>query len=68
MKTFWSMLAVVLGSLASMEAADWVSLVPDDNLEGWVQRGGSAEYEVEDGVIVGTAVSGSGLRMVSRWR
>lgn len=26
------------------------------NLEGWVQRGGKAEYAVEDGVIVGSTV------------
>jgi len=28
-------------------------------LEGWIQRGGKAKYEVKDGVIVGTAVAGT---------
>ncbi len=30
------------------------------NLNGWVQRGGKAQYAVADGVIVGTTVKGTG--------
>ena len=32
---------------------EWVELFDGKTLEGWVQRGGRAEFEVEDGAIVG---------------
>lgn len=40
----------------SGEPAPWVDLFNGKNLDGWIQRGGVAEYTVEDGVIVGTTV------------
>jgi hypothetical protein len=49
--------AVVLAGCASPPAhpADegWQSLFDGRTLDGWVQRGGKAEYRVEDGCIVG---------------
>jgi hypothetical protein len=41
------------------ERRDWQSLFDGTTLDGWVQRGGSAAYEVVDGMIVGTAVANS---------
>lgn len=34
--------------------SDWKPLFDGKTLDGWVQRGGKADYRVEDGVIVGT--------------
>jgi len=34
----------------------WVELFNGENLEGWIQKGGKAKYEVKDGTIVGTTV------------
>jgi hypothetical protein len=36
-----------------MAADTWTELFNGKNLDGWVQRGGAAEYKVEDGTIVG---------------
>ena len=42
------------------QAADgWSPLFDGKTLDGWKQLGGKAEYSVEDGVIVGTAVPGT---------
>lgn len=38
------------------DAEKWASLFDGKTLDGWVQRGGKAKYEVEDGVIVGSSV------------
>ncbi len=35
----------------------WVALFDGKTLDGWVQRGGKAKYEVMDGQIVGTSVA-----------
>ncbi len=43
-------------SLAAAEPAPWVDLFNGNTLDGWTQRGGEAQYTVEDGVIVGTTV------------
>lgn len=42
----------------SVPAAEtgWVSLVPGPDLHGWVQRGGTAKYRVENGEVIGTSV------------
>ena len=46
-----------LAFLASAGAEDdWIPLFNGKDLEGWVQRGGEANYAVEDGAIVGTTV------------
>ncbi|MEW4562183.1 DUF1080 domain-containing protein [Bremerella sp. JC770] len=34
----------------------FVPLFNGENLDGWVQNGGKAEYTVEDGVIIGTSI------------
>lgn len=35
---------------------EWTPLFNGKDLEGWVQRGGKADYKVEDGAIVGRSV------------
>lgn len=50
---------VFLVPIASVQSADkeeWVDLFNGKDLKGWVQRGGKAEYRVEEGVIVGSSV------------
>jgi len=34
----------------------WITLFNGENLNNWVQQGGKAEYTIEEGTIVGTAV------------
>lgn len=50
-------LALMLGAAGSADDANWRNLINDDNLENWTQKGGNAIYEVNDGIIVGTAVA-----------
>jgi hypothetical protein len=38
----------------------WLNLFNGKDLDGWVQRGGKAHYQVEDGQIVGTTVPNTG--------
>lgn len=40
-------------------ASGWQDLFNGENLDGWEVVAGTAEFAVEDGVIVGTAVAGS---------
>jgi hypothetical protein len=44
---------------AADDATGWTELFNGKNLDGWVQRGGKAEYAVVDGVIVGTSKAGT---------
>lgn len=41
-------------------ASEWVELFNGENLEGWEQKGGDANYAVKDGVITGTSVPNTG--------
>jgi hypothetical protein len=46
---------------ADQKSADgWVSLFNGKNLDGWIQRGGHAKYNVVDGQIVGASVPNTG--------
>ncbi|HPD48267.1 MAG TPA: DUF1080 domain-containing protein [Anaerohalosphaeraceae bacterium] len=38
---------------------EWKPLFNGRNLDGWVQKNGTAKYEVKDGAIVGTTAAGS---------
>ncbi|MBE0537509.1 MAG: DUF1080 domain-containing protein [Phycisphaerae bacterium] len=38
---------------------EWRDLFNGRNLDGWVQKNGTAKYEVKDGAILGTTVAGS---------
>lgn len=35
---------------------EWLNMIQDEDLSGWVQRGGEATFEVIDDVIIGTSV------------
>ncbi|MDT0647996.1 DUF1080 domain-containing protein [Zunongwangia sp. F260] len=41
----------------SKDETPWVYLFNGESLEGWTQKGGEANYRVEDSVIIGTTVS-----------
>ncbi len=56
------LLAMLLSAgISGCDAQDqeWISLFDGESLEGWSVHSGFAKYRVEDGAIVGTAVSGS---------
>jgi len=58
----WFVFPVALFCLAAglLRAGELMPLFNGTNLDGWVQRGGQAKYTVEEGVIIGTAVKGTG--------
>ena len=43
-------------SCNSQEKEPWIELFNGEDLSGWVQRGGEAEYEIRDDMIVGKTV------------
>ena len=45
-----------------MNEENWVSLFDGKSIDGWIRRGGKAEYHVEDGAIVGTTLPGREVR------
>ncbi len=46
------------GELSLITTRDLQPIFNGTNLDGWIQRGGKAQYAVADGVIVGTTVKG----------
>ena len=54
-------LSILLLSLVTTgaKAGEWVELFDGKTLNGWSIHSGYANYRVEDGEIVGTAVKGS---------
>jgi hypothetical protein len=44
----------------SLSQDGWVKLFNGTNLDGWVEHSGKAKYTVEDGVLTGESVSGTG--------
>ncbi|MCO8124813.1 DUF1080 domain-containing protein [Stieleria sp. TO1_6] len=50
--------ALSLCFLGSAFAADWVSLIQHDSLEGWEKVGGDASFSIDQGVITGTTGAG----------
>ena len=46
----------LITATAPADQASWQSLFDGKTLDGWVQRGGKATYQVEDGAIVGRSV------------
>ncbi|HXU82925.1 MAG TPA: family 16 glycoside hydrolase, partial [Polyangia bacterium] len=55
-RTWFILLALLVAPRARAAEAPWVSLFDGKTLKGWVQRGGTAKYEVKDGTILGTTV------------
>ncbi len=52
-------LLTMAASIGASAGAKEKKLFNGENLDGWVQRGGTAVYTVEDGAIVGTTVLGT---------
>ncbi len=52
-------LTVLKAAGADHAKAEWISLFDGESLNGWTQRDGKAKYEVRDGTIVGTSVTGT---------
>lgn len=50
----------VAGPSDHLHIADFVPLFNGEDLEGWEQHGGKAEYRGEDGMIVGKTVANAG--------
>lgn len=51
------LITFTLQNVNAQEDKDWKKLFNGKNLRGWEQKGGNADYHVEDGMIVGTAVA-----------
>ena len=47
------------GTVLADDEKGWESLFDGKTLDGWAVPGGSADYKVEDGTIVGTTIKGS---------
>lgn len=52
------LIAAALVQAGNRLNAEWEVPFDGKTLKGWVQRGGNAQYTVEDGCIVGTSVKG----------
>jgi hypothetical protein len=52
--------ATVLSALSAFAQDGWVNLFNGKNLDGWKEHSGKAKYTVEDGVLTGQSVAGSG--------
>lgn len=51
-----TLMLLAAGTVRAENEEKFVPLFNGENLDGWVQNGGKAEYTVEDGVIIGTSV------------
>ncbi|MEM7014906.1 MAG: DUF1080 domain-containing protein, partial [Verrucomicrobiota bacterium] len=54
MRLFISILTLL--TAGSCWAQEWTNLFDGKTLDGWTQKGGKAEYSIEDGQIIGIAV------------
>src|ERR1035438_7412251 len=52
--------ATVLATSTLLAQNGWVDLFNGKNLDGWEEHSGNAKYTVEDGVLTGASVSGTG--------
>lgn len=52
-KMILSVLAIALLSVQAQDNADWTNLFNGKNLKGWKVLNGTAEFKVEDGVVIG---------------
>lgn len=59
LKSSW--LALCLLASPNLFARDgWIDLFNGKNLEGWTEHSGKAKYTVEEGVLIGESVTGTG--------
>jgi len=59
MKRLTVLVLVVMASLISLNAQEWVDLFNGKNLKGWEKLDGAAEYRVENGEVIGTSMTGT---------
>ena len=60
-KTWVAMACLAIVSPLALQAQDgWVNLFNGTNLDGWEEHSGKAKYTVEDGVLTGESVAGTG--------
>ncbi len=59
-KSYLVLIAATAAMAGLAHAQEWVDITPDDAMTNWVQRGGVANYAVEDGVVIGTSVPNTG--------
>ncbi len=52
--------AVMISGLAARAQVGWVNLFNGTNLAGWEEHSGKAKYTVENGVLTGESVAGTG--------
>jgi hypothetical protein len=50
--------SLLLLPAAALAADDWVALFDGQSTAGWIQRGGKADFSVEDGALVGRTALG----------
>lgn len=55
MKYFLNSFIVIATCSSALAAETWTDLFNGKDLDGWVKRGGKAEYKIENGAIVGTS-------------
>jgi hypothetical protein len=55
MKYLLNSFVIIAACGSAMAAENWTDLFNGKDLDGWVKRGGKAEYKIEDGAIVGTS-------------
>ena len=56
-------LAVGFSVVPSFTAEQWQDLFDGNTLNGWIQRGGKADYKAVEGVIIGTTVTGTPIAL-----
>ena len=59
MRFFSLSCCLLLAATVFSQSSGWQPLTSGSNLTGWEQRGGSARYSIQDGIIVGTSVQDS---------
>lgn len=47
---------VLFAADAKSDGGGWLPLFDGKSLDGWVQRGGKAQYRIDDGVLIGSCV------------
>ena len=53
-----ALLLAACGSQSTEQTEDgWINLIEGNSLDGWTRVAGEAEFTIEDGVIIGTAVA-----------
>jgi hypothetical protein len=55
----WALFSLLIAASSFASEGEWIELFDGKTLDPWTSRGGTAQYKVEDGAIVGVTVEGS---------